>query len=393
MTMMTMPENAGALLERLDVETDVERVDTKAVALLNRSEVEAQLDAAHRHPRAVKRFLSEALTLATLTREVAESCIYTLPRAGKAIAGPSVRLAEICASAYGNLHVGARVIDVEDKVIVSQGIAWDLEKNLRVTVEVRRRITDKKGRRFDDDMITVTGNAAASIALRNAIFRVVPRAYVDTIYAKVREAAVGNAMTLADRRAEVVSRLGKIGVPIERVFARLGKVAIEDVGLEDVETLIGLGTAIKAGDLTIDAAFPPAGAAVQSAPVMDLEARLREPPAAAEPAATPAPAPAAPPSPAPGPTFDEEVLDLEKTLARAMVGKDKAAKAAALARLEKFQAAAPKPLVDRVMKFYAALVGGKREPAAAAPQETPTHDGREPPPGALQSDREPGEEG
>lgn len=238
------------------IEADVDRVDVKAVAILNRSEVEAQIDAAHKHPRSLNRFLREATEMATLTQSVAESCIYALPRDGKTIAGPSVRLAEICASAYGNLHFGSRVIDVEEKVVVAQGVAWDIQKNVRVTIETRRRITTSKGKRYSEDMITVTGNAAGSIALRNAIFRVVPRAYVDKIYDSVRKVAVGDAKTLADRRGQVVERLQKMGVPVERVFARIGKEGIADVGLEELEILIGLGTAIRNGEQSIDDAFP-----------------------------------------------------------------------------------------------------------------------------------------
>lgn len=288
---MTTPENNDMMLAKVtEFETEVERVETKAIAVLNRSELEGQLDAAHKYPRSAAKFLREAATLATLDEAVAASCIYTLPRAGKSITGPSVRLAEICASAWGNLHIGARVIDVEDKEVVAQGIAWDLERNLRVTIESRRRITNKQGKRYDDDMITMTGNAAASIALRNAIFRVVPRAFVDTIYAKAREVAVGTAKTLEHRRQAVVANFGKLGVPAERVFERVGKKAIEDIGLEDLEVLIGLGTAIRDGNLEIEAAFP-----VDMKPVGDvksLEEKLRgkETPAAAAPAATAPPA-------------------------------------------------------------------------------------------------------
>jgi len=154
------------------------------------------------------------------------------------------------------LHVAARIVDVEEDNVVAQGVAWDLEKNLRVTVEVRRRIKGKSGRRFSDDMITVTGNAAASIALRNAIFRVVPRAYIDRIYDKARQVAVGDAKTLATRRAQVLDRLQKMGATSDRVVARLGVAGVEDIGVEQLEVLIGLGTAIKEGSLQVDEAFP-----------------------------------------------------------------------------------------------------------------------------------------
>jgi hypothetical protein len=242
-----------ALAESLDPNTEVSLSSGVALA---RGEIEAQLDAAHRYPRSVSRFLKESTGLATLTREVAESCMYTLPRSGKAITGPSVRLAEIVASSYGNLQVGSRIVSVEDKEVVAQGLAWDIERNVRCVTEVRRRITNKVGKRYDDDMITVTGNAAASIALRNAIYRVVPRAYVDSIFEKVRRVAIGDASTLANRRADVLARLAKMGATQDRVLARLEVRGVDDITAEHLEALIGWGTAIKDGGTTVDEAFP-----------------------------------------------------------------------------------------------------------------------------------------
>jgi hypothetical protein len=235
----------------------IQVIQPGGMSALVRSEIECQLDAAHRYRRSTTKFLQDAKTMATLTQGVAEACLYSLTRGGKLIAGPSVRLAEIVASCYGNLHVGARVIGVEDNEIIAQGVAWDLEKNLRTTIEVRRRITNSKGVRFNEDMITVTGNAAASIALRNAIFRVVPRAYVDTVYEAARALAVGDAKSLSAKRAEVLERLQKRGVEKERVLARLDRKGVDDIDLADLETLIGLGTAIKDGAQTLDEAFPP----------------------------------------------------------------------------------------------------------------------------------------
>jgi len=240
-----------------ELDPEITKVETASVAVLNRSEVEAQLDAARRHPRKPKRFLNKAIGLATYNREIAESCMYAVPRGGKTITGPSVRLAEICASAYGNLHVGSRVLDAEEKEVVAQGVAWDVEENVRYSVEARRRITNKYGKRYDDDMITVTGAAASSVALRNAIFRVIPRAMVDIVYAEARRVAVGDAMTLSTRREEVVTRLQKMGAPRERILARVDAKGLEDIGLEQLETLIGLGTAVKSKDQTLDEAFPP----------------------------------------------------------------------------------------------------------------------------------------
>lgn len=240
-----------------DEGTQVVRVDQTSAMAIAKSEVEAQLAAAHQYRRALSTFTKDLLTMATLSIETAESCIFSLPRGGKNIAGPSIRLAEMAASAWGNLHLGCRVVDTTDTEIVAQGVAWDLERNIRITMETRRRITDKRGARYNEDMIIMTGNAAASIALRNAVFRVIPRAYINAVYNQVRKVAVGDAATLADKRAKVLERLQKMGVSQERVLSTIGCKSIEDIGLEQLETLIGLGSAVKEGERTVDQAFPP----------------------------------------------------------------------------------------------------------------------------------------
>lgn len=244
-------------LARLDdLEPGLHRVEASAVAILNRSEIETQIDAAHRHPRSIRRFLKEAETLATLTEETAQACIYALPRGDTVIRGESVRLAEICASAYGNMHAGGRVVGVEDKEVVAQGIAWDIEKNYRVTLEARRKITGRNGRRFNDDMINMTGNAAVSIAFRNAIFRAIPKAYVRQVYEAARKVAVGDAKTLGDRRGNALRYFATLGVTVDRVLVRVGKPSVEDVGLDDLELLLGLMNAIRQNEVTPEEAFP-----------------------------------------------------------------------------------------------------------------------------------------
>ena len=93
-------------------------------------------------------------------------------------------MGEICLTAWGNAHAATKITEIGEKQVTAQAVCWDLEQNVRIAVEVRRRITDKRGNKFNDDMIGVTCNAAASIALRNAIFKVIPRAFVDDLFAE-----------------------------------------------------------------------------------------------------------------------------------------------------------------------------------------------------------------
>lgn len=223
---------------------------------INMAEIDIQIATAHRFPRSITKFKEQALEIATMDEETAASCFYVIPRGGENIDGPGVRLAEIVGSVWGNMRYGARIVGEDDKFVTAQGGAFDLEKNVAVTIEVKRRIADKFGKKYSADMIANTANAACSIALRNAIFRVIPRAFIQSIYEAAKKAAVGDIQTLAGRRQKMLDHFGKMGVSKEKIFAAMGVSGIDDINLQILEKLIGISTAIKDGDLKIDDAFP-----------------------------------------------------------------------------------------------------------------------------------------
>lgn len=261
--MPALTSSRDAVAALLDDDDGISLVKTDAGALeaITKSEVGMQLDAAHRWPRSITRFMEDATALATMSKETAASCIYTLPvRKGgeKPITGPSVRLAEMCATSWGNLHTGARILDVGPRDVTAQALAWDLEKNLRLGIEVKRGIMTSSGNRFGDDMIRVTSMAAISIALRNAILRIIPRALVNHVYEIAQKKATGMLDdTFAKERDALIGWfVHKKGVSPERIFARLAVSHQDEITEELFAALIGLGTAIKAGDNTPEEAFP-----------------------------------------------------------------------------------------------------------------------------------------
>jgi len=219
-------------------------------------EIESQIATAKRYPRDIKIFKEKLMSMANLDQETAEGCYYALPRGGKAIDGPSIRLAEIALSCYQNCVAEADVLNEDDRFIYAQGQCRDLENNISVRVKVRRRITNRDGKRFNDDMIAVTANAACAIALRNAIFKIVPGAYLKPVFDKCKKTAVGEVKSLANKRAEVIKRLMQFGVTKERILNVISRKSTDEVTFDDVAILIGLGTAIKDGDTTVEEAFP-----------------------------------------------------------------------------------------------------------------------------------------
>ncbi len=268
--------------------------DAGVMTAISRAELDQQITTARAYPRSLRKFVKECMEMATLNERVAEECFYALPRDGKTVEGPSARLAEIVTSAWGNCRAGARVVDEGAEFITAQGVFHDLERNVQVTMEVRRRITGKNGRRYSSDMIGVTGNAACSIALRNAVFRGIPRAFWIDIYEAARKAAVGDAQTLANKRAHMFAHFLKLGATREAILAAINVQGEEDIGLDELATLKGIATAIKDGDTTVEQAFPTQPKAAGTAPASAAEkkgvAGLAERVAAAKGATTTPPA-------------------------------------------------------------------------------------------------------
>lgn len=238
------------------IETQLEVLAPNALESMERAQIDIQINTAHKFPRILSRSKERMLELATLDEETAQSCFYRLSRQGKSIEGPSIRLAEIAASAFGNIRFGARIIADDGKQITAQGFCHDLESNVLSTIEVRRRITNREGLRYSDDMVVVTGNAACAIAARNAIFKVVPFALVKPIFTAAKQVAIGDITTLAERRTKMLKAFAAYGVEEKRVCAVVGKRGAEDIGLDELGTLIGIYTAIKDGASTVDEAFP-----------------------------------------------------------------------------------------------------------------------------------------
>jgi hypothetical protein len=232
-----------------------ENIGSDSLAQLERASIDMQISTAKRYPRDFGKVKKSMLSLATLDSDTAATCFYKLSRSGQAIEGPSVRMAEIAVSCFGNIRAASRIIDNNGKVITAQGVCHDLENNTLISVEVKRRITDKNGKTYSEDMQVMTGNAACSIAFRNAVYKVVPLALIKPVYEEAKRCAVGDIKTLAERRTNALKFFANLGVNKEQVLAYLAKHSVESIDLSDVETLIGLSTAIKDGNTTVEEAF------------------------------------------------------------------------------------------------------------------------------------------
>ncbi len=251
-------ENQNTEYEVLQVQQDQSIIQIDAV---ERANVDSQVATAKQYPRDLARSINNSIAMATMDYNTAQSCGYALPRGGKPITGPSVHLAKLIVSNWGNIRAEAKVVQVTDKQVVSRGTCWDLENNVATAFEVRRSIIGKGGKRFTDDMITVTGNAANSIAYRNAVFSVIPKAVTDKVYQAAQHFITGD---LSDEEKVVARRKKCIdffrdeyGISEDEVVMLCGKQTVNQIKADQIALLLGITQSLKDGDTTVEELMKP----------------------------------------------------------------------------------------------------------------------------------------
>lgn len=264
----------------------IEVTPLSAIESITRGEIDMQIYTAHKFPRSMQVFKRRAVEMATLDEDTAASCLYSRPvGGGKFAEGLSVRTAEIVGACYGNLRVGAMIVEQTERYVTARGFAHDLESNFASSCEVIESTVKRDGTPYDERMRVVIAKACLAKARRDATFQVVPKALCKPIEAAARAVALGDAKTLDARRANVMQWIDKLGIDPKRVFVSLGILGEDEIGLDHLATLLGVKTAIKDGEVTVDEAFPPIAqkatesklfTAPKSAPVVEMPKTLLE---------------------------------------------------------------------------------------------------------------------
>lgn len=250
-----------ATYEVLPVTSETKDVQQITIDAVERANVDSQVATAKQYPRDIARSINNSIAMATMDVETAQSMGYALPRGGKPITGPSVHLAKLIVSNWGNIRAEAKVVQITDKQVISRGTCWDLENNVATAFEVRRSIIGKSGKRFSDDMITVTGNAANSIAYRNAVFAVIPKAVTDKVYKAAQHMITGDLSTeekLVARRKKCLDFFkDEYGINEAEVVMLCGKQTVNQIKGGEISLLLGIVQSLKDGDTTVDEIMKP----------------------------------------------------------------------------------------------------------------------------------------
>lgn len=159
---------------------------------------------------------------------LAESGLYSYPRGGQQITGPSIRLAEVMAQCWGNLDFGIRELEQRDGESKVEAYCWDLETNVRQTkifTVKHERVArgDKRPLTDPRDIYELVANNGAR-RLRACILGIIPGDLVEKAVNQCNQTMEkGDGVApLKDRISAMIKAFADQGVTIEMIETRLG---------------------------------------------------------------------------------------------------------------------------------------------------------------------------
>ncbi|WP_193090519.1 hypothetical protein [Advenella sp. FME57] len=204
------------------------RVGGNAVAQTDQqraiAEVQAAMMIARMNPRdpivAMDRILN-----ACARPTLADAAVYTYSKGGSDVSGPSIRLAEAMAQAWGNIQFGIRELDQDGGESTVQAYAWDVETNTRreITFQVPHvRYTRKGSYDLKDprEVYELVANQGAR-RLRACILAVIPGDVTEAAVAQCEATMKSKADTSPEAMQKMVAAFAEFGVTKEQIEKRI----------------------------------------------------------------------------------------------------------------------------------------------------------------------------
>lgn len=227
----------------------LEVVAPSALESIQRAEIDMAITTAKKYPRDVAQSIKTCRELSLRNSAVAATCNYSVPRAGKRIIGPSVHFARIVAYSWGNSTAVARVVGCDRQNAHLQGVFHDLQTNFRIGIEmdwpVQAPHNDTPERWLDQMNLAKRGGAA--VALRSAIFNVIPLVLFQDIAEDAKKIAIGEGKTFLESRNAAVSACKALGINQEQIYRTLEVGGLESITTDHLIYLHALLQSIKDG--------------------------------------------------------------------------------------------------------------------------------------------------
>jgi len=236
-------------------------------------EVQSQVLLAKKFPRDPGKAKDKILETCKRKR-FADKALYSYPRGGAQITGPSINLAREMAVQYGNILTGMMIISDDEETRTIRGIAWDIENNVRVFFDdTFKKLIYRKDRGWikpDERDLRELTNRRGAILIRNAILHLFPSDFVDEAVETCLKTQTRSPVS--QRKIDkLVEAFARVGVSRNMLEEYAGK-SLEDLSSEEYANLVNLGQAIKDGAVQRDEIFNQAG----NEPEVKVEFKVEE---------------------------------------------------------------------------------------------------------------------
>lgn len=309
-------ETALALRE----ETSTELAPTAHAAAVQ-AEVQAAIIVAKKFPRNEDQAYQKLMRACQRT-SFADDAIYSYPRGGTDIEGPSVNLAREAGRVWGNLEYGFAIVREDETERHIRGFAWDKETNTKNFAESSfKKLIFRKGKGNivpDERELRELTNKHGAILERNALLKTIPKDFIEDAMARCRETLKNQAAQDPDgARKRLILAFSEFSITPEMLERKLGH-ALAECTPAAIANLRKIYTSIKDGNSTwadhVNGSTPPADAPKNggergSLSMDDLKAPEPKPEASAPAAATPPAAEELKPDPG-----EQEITDDQYTV-------------------------------------------------------------------------------
>ena len=189
-------------------------------------EVQGAIVSARNYPRDVNHCYQKILD-SCKRPSLAAKAIYSYPRGGQTVKGPSIRLAEVLAQNWGNMKVGIKELSQNNGESLIEAFAWDLENNLwdvkQYTIKHERKSKGNINRLVDPrDIYEMVANQGAR-RKRACILGVIPadivEAAVEQCENTLREGIKGN---FDDKIRKMIIAFKDLGITKEHIEQKIG---------------------------------------------------------------------------------------------------------------------------------------------------------------------------
>jgi len=214
------------------------------------AEVQSAMAIAKRFPRDQNIAFTNILQ-ACKRKSLAEKAMYSYPRGGQTVMGPSIRLAEVLAQNWGNMDFGLLELDRSEGESSVMAYAWDLETNVKRTTVFQvahKRDTRQGSRKLTDerDIYELVANMGAR-RLRACILNVIPGDIVEEAVNECNRTMSGRSNEpIKDRLRKMLNAFSSISVDAAMIERYLEH-PLDNINEEELNNLRAIFTTIKDG--------------------------------------------------------------------------------------------------------------------------------------------------